>query len=208
MNGSKNLKHLFAELARGLFARRNLTLFGAMALMYTILGMYFRPLTVHVIQVLKWDDRALSVLMGVPGSIVGLATILVLGASSDRIGGRRLLIAMMLAIGGFLIAFNLIEPYWRYRAVTSAGVVLWFAFDPGFSIAAMPMLMGLCRQGVEGSQFTAYMAIVNLTGALGMFLAGHAQAYVTAPTIGLACGAIILATIPVVAWASHDVSTR
>ena len=68
----------------------------------------------------------------------------------------------------------------------------------------MPVLMSLCRPGVEGSQFTAYMAMVNLANALGTYASGHAEMSYSAPTIGLACGLAIAAGIPVAAWALGD----
>ncbi len=88
--------------------------------------------------------------------------------------------------------------------MAGSGLVLWYAFDPGFSIACMPVLMGLCRKGVEGSQFTAYMALVNLANAAGTYGSGVAQLSYSAPTIGLACGLTIAAAIPLAVWCLRD----
>jgi PAT family beta-lactamase induction signal transducer AmpG len=76
--------------------------------------------------------------------------------------------------------------------------------DPAVSAAAMPVLMGICRKGVEGSQFTTSMAFVNLGDIAGTFFAGNALLYLTAPTIGLASGALaIVATVVALLTVRH-----
>ena len=60
--------------------------------------------------------------------------------------------------------------------------------------------MTLCRRGVEGSQFTAYMALVNLADVAGNYVAGYALTVTSAPVIGLACGALV--------WASWEAVRR
>jgi len=64
-----------------------------------------------------------------------------------------------------------------------------------FSVAAMPVLMALCLAKVEGSQFTAYMAIVNLCDVLGAYISGWGMSVTTAPVIGTICGISILTAL-------------
>jgi PAT family beta-lactamase induction signal transducer AmpG len=64
--------------------------------------------------------------------------------------------------------------------------------DPIFSVAAMPVLMAICRKGVEGSQFTTYMALVNLVDIAGAYVSGQAMTWVKAPVIGLVGGGLVL----------------
>ena len=82
--------------------------------------------------------------------------------------------------------------------MTTAGLIIWYTFDPSFSVAAMPVLMALCRKGVEGSQFTTYMALVNLSDVIGAYVSGHALAWFSAPRIGLFCGAVVIAAMVLV----------
>jgi predicted MFS family arabinose efflux permease len=51
---------------------------------------------------------------------------------------------------------------------------------------------------MTGSQFTAYMSMVNLCDILGSFVSGHLQRHVRADQIGLGCAAIILVALVVI----------
>ena len=67
--------------------------------------------------------------------------------------------------------------------------------DPLLSVAAMPLLMAFCRPKIEGSQFTTYMALVNLCGVASSYLNGWLLEVTTAPLIGLACGGLMLGLV-------------
>lgn len=193
-----NLRWLFAELFRGLLSAPSLRLFGAIIAVYTFLSVFIRAFSVHLIQKLNWPDTSLSVFSGTYGTLGALLVILTGGILADKIGSRKLLVIVMLIIGGFLVVFNLLSPYWPNPGVTTAGLIIWYTFDPSFSVAAMPVLMALCRKGVEGSQFTTYMALVNLSDVIGAYVSGYALAWFSAPRIGLFCGAVVIAAMVLV----------
>ncbi|MEJ7616613.1 MAG: MFS transporter [Pyrinomonadaceae bacterium] len=144
-----SLRFIFAELYQGVFAPKNLLLFGAIVLVYVCSSIFIRALSIHLIQQLHWQDTALSVLTGTYGMIVAMLSVLVAGVLSDKIGTRRLLMVVMVMIGGYLISFNLLSSFWSNPAFAKGGLVVWYTFDPMYSVAAMPVLMSLCRQGVE-----------------------------------------------------------
>jgi len=196
-----SIGHVFRELARGFFVARSLVIFGLVLLVYTGGAIFIQAYPRHLIKVLKWTDEETSLYMGYGGTVVGLLTTLVGFVVADRLGPRRLMIIMMILIGGFLVGFNLAGGYWSTPGVAAGGLVLWYMFDPGFSVACMPVLMGLCRKGVEGSQFTAYMALVNLAGSGGALVSGWAQESYRVPTIGLTMGLILVAATPLAAVA-------
>lgn len=199
---------VFAELIRGLFDARGLVVFGLVLLVYTGGAVFIRAYSWHLIHVLGWSDEESSVYSGTYGTAAGLATVLVGALVADRFGLRRLMILMMALIAGFLVIFGMMGPLWTHRSVAGSGLIIWSIFDPGFSVACMPVLMALCRRGVEGSQFTAYMALVNLANAAGTYASGHAQLSYPAPTIGLACGIVIAAGIPLALMTLRDDPVR
>ncbi len=199
-----DLRKVFAELIRGLFAARSLRLFVVVLFVYTGMAVFIRAYSWDLIHVQGWSDEESSIYSGTYGTAVGLATALLGALVADRIGPRRLMVMMMSLIAGFLVAFGAMGPLWTHRSVAGSGLVLWYLFDPGFSVACMPVLMALCRKGVEGSQFTAYMALVNLANAAGTYASGYAQLSYPAPTIGLACGLAIAAGIPLAVRALRD----
>lgn len=190
------LGQIFGRLACGLLAPASLRLFGGIALVYGCSSIFYRSYSYTLIHDFGWPDDRLSVLSGTAGSAVALGGAVVGGILSDRLGHRRLLRLVMLAVGAFLVAFNLASPAWGSPAWAGGGLVAWATVDPIFSVAAMPVLMAICRPGVEGSQFTAYMALVNLCDVAGSFVAGRAlEGGIDGPTLGLGCGLIVLTAL-------------
>ena len=187
-----SLRRIFATLVRGLLDAESLRLFGAILAVYFAASVFIRTLSTHLVQRLHWDDTSLSVLIGTSGMAAALGAILAAGAVSGRLGPRRLLLTTMLVIGGYLVAFSALGPYWPHVPLTRGALAVWYTFDPTYSVAAMPALMALCRRGVEGSQFTTYMALVNLSDVAGSYVSGYALTVLPAPAIGLACGALVL----------------
>lgn len=186
-----SMRRIYVELCRGLFSSQSLRLFGAIVLVYLCASVFIRVLSVHMIQQLQWNDSSLSVFTGTFGMLVALLSVFIAGVLSDKIGTRKLLLLMMTIIGTYLVCFNLLSPFWPNFAIARSGLIIWYTFDPMYSVAAMPALMALCRGGVEGSQFTTYMALVNLSDIAGAYLSGYALLWFPAPMIGLGCGLVV-----------------
>lgn len=198
-----SLSWLFRELYQGLVARESLQLFVPILMVYTSLSIFIRAYPVHLMQELHWKDTDLSFMTGTYGTAVMVLFIIVGGWLADRNGARRLLVYVVLGCGLFLVTANLLSPYWVHPGVASSIYVFYYILDPMVSVAAMPVLMTLCRRDVEGSQFTTYMALVNLCDVAGSFISGHVQMVVKAPVIGLTCGIVVLSAFIVIAWANQ-----
>lgn len=196
--GGSSFRALFGQLLASFFSRRSLRLFVPIWAVYLSLSVFIRAFSVHLIQKLGWRDTELSLFSGVYGTLIALTVIFIGGLLADRLGARRLLVGVMLGIGVYLLIFNGLSPFWPGSTLPQAGLTLWYTFDPVVSVAAMPALMAVCRPGLEGSQFTTYMALVNLSEIAGSFVAGHAQEVVSAPVLGLGCGAVLMAAAGVV----------
>ncbi|MBL4675821.1 MAG: MFS transporter [Mucilaginibacter sp.] len=187
-----NLKWLFKQLYIGISTPKSLRTFGVIALVYTCNSVFIRSYSFHLIHTLHWQYNSVSVLQGGWGTLATLLVTLGGGVLADRMGASKLQTKVMLAICLFLIIFNCMGGLWLHRSLSVSGLILWNFADPLFSVAAMPVLMALCREKVEGSQFTAYMALVNFCDVMGAYISGWAMAYVSAPVIGATCGAAIL----------------
>jgi len=185
-----NFRWLFSELFKGLFSKRSLLLFGSIVTAYVSISLFLRAYNYHLIQKLGWADTSVSVLTGTYGMLVATAVALLGGYLADRIGPRRLLIIVLVVLTIYLISFNALSASWAQREVAQVGLVSLYFMDPSLSVAAMPILMAICRPGVEGSQFTTYMAFVNLSDIAGSFLAGQALTYFPAPILGLFAGGL------------------
>lgn len=203
-----DFRWLFTELFRGLFAPRSLLLFGAILLAYTSNALFLRAYNHHLIEQLGWLDTDVSVLTGTYGMVAATIIALTGGYLADHVGARRLLIIMLSIVALYLIGFNLLSFLWTQRPIARTGLVAIYFMDPAVSAAAMPVLMSICRKGVEGSQFTTYMAFVNLCDIAGTFFAGQALLFFAAPTIGLFAGGLAVVGIIVTVFTLRHYQTR
>jgi len=189
------LTWLFHQLYLGISEKTNLRIFAEIALIYTCNSIFIRAFSFHLIHNLHWADNAVSVLQGGWGTIATLMVTIGGGVIADKIGPKKLQFKVMIGICFFLLVFCFFSGMWIHRPISVAGLVLWNFADPMFSVAAMPVLMLLCREKVEGSQFTAYMALVNFCDVIGSYLSGWAMTFTSAAVIGLTCGGVILLLI-------------
>jgi len=192
---SPHLKWLFHQLFKGILQKRSLETFIVIALVYFMFSIFIRSYTYHVIHVLKWSDQLVSVLQGSWGSVLIFFVIIGGGVLSDKIGHRKFQIRVMWGASIYLILVNLLSLFFKNDMLTGAGLVLWNFADPLFSVAAFPILMALCLKQVEGSQFTAYMALINFCDVLGSYVTGWSLSVFPAPYIGLFCGGVVLLLI-------------
>jgi len=183
---------LFQQLLRGLTTRRSLLLFVPMLAYYACVSVFNRAYSYHLIRQLGWADTDVSVLQGTLGTGIILAVVLTGGVLADRLGPVRLLLGVMVFNTLCYFVANGLSVHWEQAAFARGILVTWTLMDPLFSVAAMPLLMSLCRRPVEGSQFTTYMALVNLCDILGAYVSGQAQMHLAAPQIGLICGGIMV----------------
>ncbi|WP_426493138.1 MFS transporter [Hymenobacter sp. 102] len=192
------LSWLFRELYRAITEPRTLLLFGIIALAYLCFGAFGWAYSYHLIQRLHWADGEVSILQGSWGSAATLGLLVAGGALADRVGAARLLRWVMLGLASFLVVFCALSFAWHYKPVATLGLLVWNMADPSLSVAALPLLMGLCRPRIEGSQFTTYMALVNLCGVAGSYVTGWALQVVSAPVLGVGCGVVVLALLALV----------
>jgi len=189
-DANPSLGWVYRELLAAVTEPRSLRLFGIIVLGYLAAGVAGRAYTFHLINQLHWPDQDVSVFQGTWGSALTLGLLLGGGLLSDRVGALRLQRWVLLGVGVFLLVLCSLAGFWHYKPVAMTGLMLWSAVDPCLSVAALPLCMALCRRNIEGSQFTTYMALVNLCDVLGAKINGEALKYTTAPVLGLGCGAV------------------
>lgn len=189
---STSLRRLLGELVRALLSRRSLALFGAVAVVFIGERLFQRVYVLHLIQQAGWTDTSVSVLSGTYGTLAALVLALGGGWLSDRIGAQRLLIGMALAMASLHIGFSLSQSWWANTTVATTALVVRQTLEPLFSIAALPVLMGLCQRSVAGAQFAFYMALSNQADVLGIYLSGSLYDQFPTWVIGLGCGLAML----------------
>lgn len=99
---------------------------------------------------------------------------------------------MVLVMAGLHIGFSLEHSWWADPGVATSGLVVRKTLEPLFSIAALPVLMNLCRPQVGGAQFAFYMALSNQADVAGIYLSGLLHPQYSSWVIGLGCGLAML----------------
>lgn len=189
------VKVLFQRLWTGFSYLPNARLFGSILLVYLCFSIFIRSLNFFLIKSVGWSDEQLSVFTGSWGSVFSFLMILAGGILADKYGASRLQQAVLWTLALFLVGYNLLLWLGPAAAIAKPGLIFWNLADPLFSVAAFPILMQLCRKEVEGSQFTAYMALINFSDVAGAFISGWLLRVVPAPALGLSCGFVLLAVI-------------
>lgn len=190
-----DVKDLFRRIYAAMTKKQNLRYFLIISTVYFCFSVFIRSFTFHLINVLEWPDRSVSIMQGTWGSVLTFIGILAGGYISDKVGAQKMQIAVLWFLGLFLIILNIFYFLWHYETFSSAGLIIWNLADPLFSVAAFPILMAICADKVEGSQFTAYMALINFCDVLGSYITGWTLNFVAAPYLGLGCGIVILLMI-------------
>ncbi len=191
------LSAVFRKLASAIINKRSLRIFGIIGLSYLCFSIFVRSLNFYLIRTLKWPDEELSVLTGGWGSLVTLTVVLAGGLLADKFGASRLQRTVLLALALFLVLFNATYQLWVDKTFVTVGLLFWGIADPLFSIAAFPILMTLCRKEIAGSQFTAYMALINLSEIGGAYVSGWVLQFINGPFLGIASG-IVLSILTVI----------
>jgi PAT family beta-lactamase induction signal transducer AmpG len=187
-----HLKPVFKSLWRSMTERYNLRTAAIILFSYLAFGIFIRSFNFHLIHNLHWPDQKLSVLQGSWASLITFAVLITGGVLADRVGHAKLQRKVLFFLAMFLVVFNALSPAWRHEAVAATGLLIWSVADPFYSVAAFPILMTLCRPAIAGSQFTAYMALINLSEIGGAYISGWLLHLLPAAVLGFGCGVLLL----------------
>ena len=186
-----SLGWLFRELWHSMVEKHSLRAFGIIVGAYLAASLFGNAYAFHLIHSLHWPDADVSILQGTWGSLLSFGVLMGGGILVDRLGAGRLQYWVLVFMAIFLLVFNSLAAQWVHRPVSFAGLVLLNLADPLLSISAMPLLMAYCRPRIEGSQFTTYMALVNLCTVTASYLNGWLLEITTAPVIGFGAGLLL-----------------
>jgi PAT family beta-lactamase induction signal transducer AmpG len=186
-----SLGWLFRELWRSMVEKHSLRAFAIIILSYLAASLFGNAYAFYLIHNLHWADTQVSILQGTWGSLFSFVVLMSGGVLVDRLGAGRLQWWVLIFMASFLLVFNCLATNWDTYAVGFAGLAMVNLADPLLSVSAMPLLMAYCRPKIEGSQFTTYMALVNLCTVTASYLNGWLLEFTTAPRIGLGCGVLL-----------------
>lgn len=136
---------------------------------------------------LGWGQAKYGAITGGAAVFAGLLGAVTGGVLADRIGARTLAGIATVGYGGLLVGFGLFEEYWTVDSISIPYLVVESFLQGCFATSLFAICIGVSRPLVAATQFTAYMALLNLSTSWGTALAPTIQA-----TVGTA-GAFVLA---------------
>lgn len=199
----QNLAQLFGFLRRA-FSLKSTILAGLVGLVMFIASGILSPISkVLYIQKLNWEPTDYTNIDGGYGVFLGLAGAIVGGILSDVFGPKRvatfgcIILALSYASFGLASPESGIIPWfdWHDKNVVIGYILVdtWMASMISTSLFAMYMTVSWPK--VAATQFTAYMAILNLSTTIGYKFSGVVSEAFTIPSIYIGAGILQFAVI-------------
>ncbi|MBM44250.1 MAG: hypothetical protein CMJ36_04470 [Phycisphaerae bacterium] len=182
---SSSIKVLFQRLGRA-FSLRASILAGLIGLgMFIANGALGPILQVFYQQELGWARTDYTDISGGYGVFLGLAGAMGGGFLADAFGAKRIIAIGTICLGLNYLAFAAMDPEflgWGWFSWTSDGAMTTFILLEGFlvsmaSVGLFSMYMTVSWPLVAGTQFTAYMAVLNLSTTTGQWISGAVEQY-------------------------------
>ncbi|MCA9260136.1 MAG: MFS transporter [Planctomycetales bacterium] len=145
------------------------TLLGAVLATLTLLTVnaHFVYWPQYVQEQLGWKTTDWLTLEGGWGSACGLAGAVAMGLVSTACGAKRTVAASMIAVGCCWLAYTGLHQQWTSPRVIATLFVVEQGLAAAVQVSLFSLFMGICSPAVAATQFTSYMALMNLGNALG-----------------------------------------
>ena len=174
---------LFRRLGRA-FSLRSTLLAGIIGLtMFIASGALGPMMQVLLLQDLGWDRVALTDIDGGYGIFLGIAGAVAGGLLADAWGPKWVIAIGAVGLGLCYLAFALMSPdmigagwfSWESSSAVTTYILISTFLGTLITAALFSMYMTVSWPVVAGTQFTAYMAILNLSTTTGQWLAGPVE---------------------------------
>ncbi len=147
----------------------------------------------YFIKVVGWDAKIYSQLesagywFSFGGAVLG-------GFVADKLGAKRAVVISGVLLGLVWITFSRLEHLWTVKWLIATNMFVLAALMGLMSVSMFTLFMNIANRKVAASQFTAYMALLNLSIFTGNRLAGWFRELVpSVPAAYLAAGLFHLA---------------
>lgn len=193
---------LFVYLKQA-FSLRATILVGLICLFISIAAGVLSPITkVLFIQDLGWERIELTDIEGGYGMLLGLAGAIAGGLLADKFGPKRVATIASILLACTYGAFGLSSPEhgilwfdWHDKAYVYAYILISTSFDTMISACMFAMCMTVSWPKIAATQFTAYMAMLNLSTTTGLKLSGFLSEHLTVPAIFISVAVLQAAVI-------------
>ncbi|MEZ6127464.1 MAG: MFS transporter [Planctomycetaceae bacterium] len=107
-----------------------------------------------------------AVMLGLTGSVAG-------GFAADRFGPKQMIIGMSLLLGVLWMTFGFVPAALGSRWLVTGLLLTQELVLAVLSVSLFSLFMSISWPGVAATQFTTYMALMNLSTTIGSYAAGQ-----------------------------------
>ncbi len=122
------------------------------------------------------------------------------GLAADKFGIRRMIVISVLVIASTWIVFSFSESLWPSKTFIYSISIVQAIFQGLMSVSFFSLFMSIADKRVSATQFTTYMAFMNLSKLTGAKLAGVMDANFSVPTTHLFCAAFQVSILVLLIW--------
>ncbi len=199
---ASSVLQLFGFLKRA-FSLRSTLLAGAIGLTIFIAGGVLSPITnVLFIQEHGWTRTEFTDINGGYGVFFGLAGAIGGGFLADKFGPKRIASTGCIVLAASYVIFGLSSPEspvfgfdWNHREIIITYVLTDTVFNSLIASSLFAMYMTVSWPRIAATQFTAYMAILNLSTVIGLKTSGYLYEAVPLPFLFMGAGVLQLVVI-------------
>ncbi len=110
-------------------------------------------------------EGQLAVWFGLGGSVLG-------GIIASTFGTKRTVIVSLIALSLCWLAYPLTQDYWGNGTIVTSLFLVESTLAAILSVSMFALFMGICWRPIAATQFTAFMALLNVSNGLGARFAG------------------------------------
>ena len=118
---------------------------------------------------LGWSQEEYGAATGGAAVFAGLGGAVLGGFLADLVGPRRIFAFCSLILAALFAVFGLGDVFWENRTLVWTYLIFESALAGCLNAAFFAICFGVCRPSIAATQFTAYMALMNL-GVSGVYL--------------------------------------
>jgi PAT family beta-lactamase induction signal transducer AmpG len=158
---------IFGELRRA-FSHRGALITGVVCVVAMAASGALSPIGTQLfVDELGWGQEKYGAVTGGAAIGAGLVGAIAGGFLADLIGARRLAAIATVGYGGLLMGFGFVENLWRIDAVSMPYLIVESFLQGCFVTSLFAICIGVSRPIVAATQFTAYMALLNVSTSWG-----------------------------------------
>ncbi|HIE98152.1 MAG TPA: MFS transporter [Fuerstia sp.] len=145
-----------------------------------------------------WTLEEYTSVMGGYALVLGLGGSVIGGFAADRFGAKRIIVVVSLLLGGLWIGCGVFPPVVESKMLMTCLLISQEFLLGMVSVALFSLFMTISWPRVAATQFTTYMALMNLSTTCGSYAAGQLSVHFAVQQILIIAGLLQIAVmIPV-----------